>query len=355
MEDDDYHIDEDFLRKFTEQYGDAEHPLFMEEIPHDFAGNEDFEALQQLLAEGETRESIAEKYKEVGNGYVQEGAFYYDAAISSYTKGIEAASKDEKLNSLLYLNRAFVYLKRKEYVKCVDDCRNSIKRDPTNMKAYYRAAVASYELGLYKKVISFCMDFYDQKKREEKEHNKDLLDTLAAASADFANVYKRTMDMLRKRDEILRDMKQTENAAKMELLKETKDVIEMLNNNGITLSKSLYEIPAIHNIVCYHENGCLHTSCLLIYDEYNITDYIENFDYSTTIGDHLDVMFQDANDEKSFTRHNCRCLYEISKGEFFEFGTHETMATVIFKTKIAYKVAPVHIVHKHFQVQTLSN
>lgn len=72
----------------------------------------------------------------------------------------------------------------------------------------------------------------DQKKREEKEHNKDLLDTLAAASADFANVYKRTMDMLRKRDEILRDMKQTENAAKMELLKETKDVIEMLNNNG---------------------------------------------------------------------------------------------------------------------------
>lgn len=29
----------------------------------DFAGNEDFEALQQLLAEGETRESIAEKYK----------------------------------------------------------------------------------------------------------------------------------------------------------------------------------------------------------------------------------------------------------------------------------------------------
>ncbi|KAK1444435.1 tetratricopeptide repeat protein 4 like protein [Babesia gibsoni] len=313
MEEDDYHIDADFLRKFTDQYGDVEHPLFMEEIPRDSSGNEDLEALQQLLAEGETRDSIAEKYKQVGNGYVQQGEYYYEAAISSYTNGIEAQSKDKRLNSLLYLNRAFVHLKRKDYVKCVDDCRKCIALDPTNLKAYYRGAVASYELALYKRALRFCLDYYDQIKQSNGDISQDVLDTLTAASPDCANIYKRVLSKLKEQEEQLRVFMQKERETKAKEMKDAKDAVELLTNNGIKLKNNLYEVPESQNVVFYHEGGLLHTSCLIIYDEYNITDYIENLDYSTTIGDHLDVMFPDSTDPKGFYRKNSRCLYEVVK------------------------------------------
>ncbi|GFE53393.1 tetratricopeptide repeat-containing protein, putative [Babesia ovis] len=353
-DDDDYIIDPEFLRQFTEQYGDVDHPLFMEEIPHDIAGNEDLEALQQLLAEGETRESIAEKYKEVGNEYVQQGAYFYEAAISSYTKGIEAQAKDEKLNAHLYLNRALVHLKKKDFVKCIDDCRQSIARDDKNVKAYYRAAMASFELELYKKALSFCIAYYDSVKAET-QNDDDLPTILAAGSPDLLNIYKRCVDKLRERDELLANIKRREKREKMEELDNIRSVLRLLSSCGIKLHKDIYEIPKMQRVVFYHENGCLHTSCLFIYDEHGISDYIENFDYSTTVGDQLDVMFPNTNDPKSFTRHNSKCIYETSKGEFYEFGTNETLATVIYKTKVAYRVAPVHVVHKDFDVSTLKN
>ncbi|GIX61520.1 dnaJ domain containing protein, putative [Babesia caballi] len=311
MEDDDYDIDPEFLRQFTDKYGDVDHPLFMEEIPHDSESNEDLAALQKLLAEGETRDSIAEKYREVGNGYVQQGAFYYEAAISSYTNGIEAQAKNEKLNAQLYLNRALVHLKLKNYVKCVDDCRKSIEKDPTNVKAYYRGAVASCALELYKKALSFCVAYYDRVKGGNESHDKDLMATLEAGSPDLLNVYKRALDSLRERDQQLKSMKKSEAKARLQEMRETRDALEMLKNNGIKVCKDLYEIPEMQNVVFYHENGCLHTSCLLIYDEHGVTDYIENFDYSTTVGDHLDVMFRDVEGDKAFTRHNSKCYYEV--------------------------------------------
>ncbi|CDR96777.1 hypothetical protein, conserved [Babesia bigemina] len=365
MDDDDYHIDPEFLRKFSDQYGDVDHPLFWDEIPRDPAGNEDLEALQQLLADGETRESIAEKYKEVGNGYVQQGAYYYDAAISSYTKGIDAQGKNEKLNAQLYVNRALVHLKKStaaaacvtvlagDFVKCVDDCRNAIKRDPTNVKAYYRGAAAAYELELYKKALAFCIAYHDHVKEHGETGADDLPATLEAGSPDLLNVYKRTIDRLRERDEQIAAIKKREDKSKEEELTATRGVLKLLTANGIKLQPNLYEIPQSQNVVFYQDNGCLHTSCLLIYDELGVTDYIENFDYSTTVGDHLDVMFQDQHGEKAFKRHNSKCFYETARGDYHEFGTHETLATIIYVTKVAYRVAPVHVVHKDFDIKTL--
>ncbi|ORM40091.1 Tetratricopeptide repeat protein 4 -like protein [Babesia sp. Xinjiang] len=346
--------DPDFLRKFTKQYSDVDHPLFMEELPHDPSGNEDLEALHQLLAEGETRESIAEKYKEVGNGYVQQGPYFYEAAISSYTKGIDAECNNTKLNAQLYLNRALVHLKLRNFVKCIDDCNQSIKRDASNVKAYYRAAVASCELELYRKALSFCLAYYDHVKSEDPGTDRDLLSVLECGSADFVNVYKRCVDKLRARDKKLCEIKKQAKKAKLEELNVLKGVLQLLKSNGIKFRKDFYEIPKTQRVVFYHDNGCLHTSCLFIYDERGVTDYIEDFDYSTTVGDQLDVMFPDSSDPSAFTRHNSKCIYEVGNGEFFEFGTQVTLATVIYQTKVAYRVAPIHVVHLDFDTSILN-
>ncbi|EDO08342.2 TPR repeat family protein [Babesia bovis T2Bo] len=352
-DDDDYVIDPEFLKKFTEQYGDIDHPLFMDEIPHDTEGNEDLQALQQLLAEGETRESIAEKYKEVGNEYVQQGQYFYDAAISSYTKGIEAQSKNTKLNAQLYLNRALVYLKKGERVKCIDDCRQSIAKDPSNVKAYFRAAAASFELELYKKTLSYCLAYYEYIKAQND--TAELMATLEAGSPELLKLYKRSVDKLRERDELIANIKKRERKEQRQELESKRSALQLLNSCGIKLYKDLYEIPQMQKVVFYQDNGCLHTSCLFIYDERGISDYIEDFDYSTTVGDQLEVMFPNPEDKQRFTRDNAKCIYEIAKGEYYEFSTTETMATVIYKTKVAHQIAPVHIVNKSFDISLLSN
>jgi len=66
------------------------------------------------------------------------------------------SQEDKKLNSMLHSNRAAVAMRLKEHDKAVDDCRRAIKLDPTNVKAYFRAARSSELLTLTKQALSFC-------------------------------------------------------------------------------------------------------------------------------------------------------------------------------------------------------
>lgn len=42
------------------------------------------------------------------------------------------------------------------FINCVDDCRDSIKCDPMNVKAFFRAAKASFYMRLWKQSLWFC-------------------------------------------------------------------------------------------------------------------------------------------------------------------------------------------------------
>ncbi|KAJ3122778.1 hypothetical protein HK098_002469 [Nowakowskiella sp. JEL0407] len=116
-------------------------PLFMDSLPEDASENAHLAALQSLVFEGPPNE-VALNFKNSGNEAFQSGKSGYKDAIEYYSKGIAAKADDDKLNSILYSNRAAVNLELENYRSVLTDCSKAIKLDPKNIKAYYRSAKA---------------------------------------------------------------------------------------------------------------------------------------------------------------------------------------------------------------------
>ncbi|CAA9988115.1 conserved Plasmodium protein, unknown function [Plasmodium knowlesi strain H] len=90
---DDFHVDEEYIKQLSEKYKNAEHPLFMDELPANIEENEDLHALYNLMIDDEDELSLAKNFKQVGNDYYQDGTKYFEDAIISYTKGIDILTK----------------------------------------------------------------------------------------------------------------------------------------------------------------------------------------------------------------------------------------------------------------------
>ncbi|GAB66372.1 hypothetical protein PCYB_091580, partial [Plasmodium cynomolgi strain B] len=90
---DDFHVDEDYIKQLSEKYKNAEHPLFMDELPANIEENEDLHALYNLMIDDEDELSLAKNFKQVGNDYYKDGIKYFEDAIISYTKGIDILTK----------------------------------------------------------------------------------------------------------------------------------------------------------------------------------------------------------------------------------------------------------------------
>ncbi|KAK7085106.1 Protein unc-45 A [Halocaridina rubra] len=80
-----------------------------------------------------------QQLKEQGNEAYKEGD--YDTALEKYTAALDI-SKEEKDKSVLYKNRAAVYLKIEEHEKAVKDCAECLELTPKDPKALFRRAQA---------------------------------------------------------------------------------------------------------------------------------------------------------------------------------------------------------------------
>ncbi|KAI9142630.1 hypothetical protein BKA69DRAFT_1027453 [Paraphysoderma sedebokerense] len=120
-------------------------PLFMNQLPTDFENNDVLSALQSLIYDG-TPEEVAENFKNQGNEQVQLGKTHYNDAIHFYTLGIDQNCSDNKLNSMLHSNRAYVNLELGNYRKVLNDCAKAIELHEANIKAYYRSVKALQRL-----------------------------------------------------------------------------------------------------------------------------------------------------------------------------------------------------------------
>ena len=79
--------------------------------------------------------SQAEQHKEKGNNDFKAGK--YLSAIQHYTNAIDIVQ-----DKAYYTNRAFCYLKIKQYKDCIRDCTYALQQDPKWAKAYARKAEA---------------------------------------------------------------------------------------------------------------------------------------------------------------------------------------------------------------------
>ena len=79
------------------------------------------------------------------------------------------------------------------------------------------------------------------------------------------------------------EKEELERVRKIEIIKEAKDdkmmqVYRALRSKGIKLGKKLHDLPeVVDHSVKLDKNGKLHFPVLLLYDEFMVTDFIEDF------------------------------------------------------------------------------
>lgn len=252
------------------------HPLFMQEIPTDdkgmvkVEGNEHLEGLQALLYHGETPESLAELFKKNGNEQLKKGKKYFKDAVLYYSRGLAEGSSDNKVNSVLHSNRAQVYLLKSLWPKVVDDCKKAIELDETNVKAYYRAAKASFQLELWQQAADFATNGLKQ-----EGGNVSLLQLLQSAQ-----------EKMNKRDQKRAKSTEEKKAAQD---KAKADLANRLKEQNIKTIAPMYDMPEYMDTLRVEDDAVLWPAVLL-YDECGQTDFIENFDEDSYLEDHLKVI-----------------------------------------------------------------
>lgn len=152
------------------------HPLFMTDLPEN-PTNVCIEALQSVLYDGDSPYEIAHNFKEQGNSALARGLI--DDAIIFYSKGLEIECTDVVLLSQIHCNLALALLKKSLFPQCVDQCYRAIGYDTSNVKAFYRGALASFKLDLYSQGIYFAKGGLDVDK--DNEPLCELLASLTAA------------------------------------------------------------------------------------------------------------------------------------------------------------------------------
>ncbi|KAL9962554.1 hypothetical protein ACROYT_G031662 [Oculina patagonica] len=104
----------------------------------------------------DTLKAIAQVYKEEGNAEYRKNEF--KNALAFYTEGIDVNCKDDKLNAILYTNRATAHFSLGNFQKALKDAKQAREFQPTYMKAIFRGAKACKELRLYEEAIKWCHD-----------------------------------------------------------------------------------------------------------------------------------------------------------------------------------------------------
>ncbi|TYZ58612.1 hypothetical protein PybrP1_004359 [[Pythium] brassicae (nom. inval.)] len=160
----------------------VERQAYMDALPemslfedHILEGDVMAEAIQALIEEGETAESLALHWKNRGNkafADAKRNRQYFPDAIKFYTDALAYALKalalpaEERdasfdmpeLTSVIYNNRAAVHLELRNYASCRSDAALAIRYDPTAVKAYYRGAKASRMLRKPDDTLRYCAE-----------------------------------------------------------------------------------------------------------------------------------------------------------------------------------------------------
>ena len=93
-----------------------------------------------------------------------------EEALNKYTEALNLKIKD-KINSILYSNRAWVNLKLEKIGAALDDANHAIKWDPDNIKGYYRRGKANLALLKYEDALidlEYAYGKYPEKDLKDK-------------------------------------------------------------------------------------------------------------------------------------------------------------------------------------------
>lgn len=265
--------------------------LWMEKGSEPLTENEkaDLEAIAAI------KESSALELKEKGNQYVKMGKKHYSDAIDCYTRAIDQKASSDSETSILFSNRAHVNLLLGNFRRALNDANDSIKLSPSNIKAIYRAAKASFSLNSLDEAQDYCqMGLHlDPKNEELKKLDKQIETKILENEKHEAEV---------------------SNA-----IAEAKELVSAIENRGLKIGKPMYrELTGLRKPVLDKSN-ILHWPVLLLYAEVMSSDFIEDFCETDMFSVHLDMVFSEDQPlswdvENNYKREFIELYYEAGSG-----------------------------------------
>lgn len=260
-----------------------DHPLFMEDMPSDISDNPHLLGLQSLMYDDKTPEECAEHFRQLGNEAfkMSKNSVATKNALLAYTRGLEMECSDKVLISQLHSNRAAVSMRMGEQDRAVDDCRQAIKADPNNVKAYFRAAKASQELGLTQQALEFCAEAA----------------RVAPQDAEVRKLHTFLKSCLEKESATRQEERRAMEAAASATSSTDAAVKAALEGRGVMLGPPLFDL-AMYEVRCRvkpafvdEPGGAVQWPLMFLYDEVNQSDFVEAFDERCCLSEQLQLMF----------------------------------------------------------------
>lgn len=233
-------------------------------------------ALQSII-DDTTPNDRALSFKESGNKGFKLGPSRWKDALTYYQQALDAQCPDKVLNASIHSNRALIFLKQKQFGRCVKECKRAYALDPTNVKVSFRAAKALKGLEKYKDALEWC---------QHHEGNAKI--------AELAISIKEALSLKEKKEEEARLKLEAEKAEK-DLMAKTLEIAT--KSRGYRFGKDRFRTSAYPKLIELFEGRTagsppeLAFSVMLVYEEVSQSDLIKVFRELDTFQEHLDMMF----------------------------------------------------------------
>jgi hypothetical protein len=278
----------------------VERQKYMDALPemtlfedHIVEGDPMVEAIQALIEDGETAESLAFHWKNKGNEMYSDAKklnkMYYPHAIKYYNDALAYALKAlalpeeeraegydmKQLTSQIYSNRAAVELDLKNYGSCRSDAAKALRYDPTNVKAYFRGAKASRMLRKPEVTLRYC--------KGGLKYDPENILLLKLQSEGL-----KLLEEVR----IENEKKEFERKKKRAFTDKYRQLCEL---RGVKVGRALIDDERVRtyegNADLDSETGQMYWPSLFLYDEHGTSDFVEFFGENDRFIDHLANMF----------------------------------------------------------------
>lgn len=308
---DDTPATEEEIEKAIEEI--QEYPLFMTSMPKNPEENVHLQALQSLTYEGDASEvaldfltksktSLELFYKNKKFKDLKEAMYLICNAIDH----VQDDPKCDNVKYILYTHRAEIQLFVKNWGYAIDDLNSALKYKDNAQpekgsvididKTYLNLINAYIKIEHFKKALNIINerktisqnDKYVQYEKQIKAMKQKLLDDLSK------------MEMF----------KGIENSKRITLYEE-------LTAKGIKLKEQIHNIPPGYESEIYKDqNGLFHFPILIIYEEFNATDYIQDFCEDRLTEEIVDIIFENGrlpwDQENKYNENNCLCYFQCS-------------------------------------------
>lgn len=263
---------------------------------HIVEGDEMVAAIQALIEDGETAESLALHWKKQGNdmfsdakkahrGYFSTALqFYSDALVYAYKAlALPLDERDrsydmQQLTSQILCNRAAVQLELKNYGSCRSDAARAIQLDATNVKAYFRGAKASRMLRKPLDTLRYC-----EEGLKHDPGNKVLLQLQTEG---------------RKLVQELRAEKLQYERERMKRRAATDKYRKLCAGRGIRVGRAVVDDERVRQYEGKADldvaSGSMYWPVLFLYDQHGTSDFVQCFGEQDSVIEHLANMFPET-------------------------------------------------------------